>query len=65
MTVTLGELYVDQPTGFTGMATARTVYLGGLVSVLLEARHPEKAVERWFHEPRLKPLEFNGPGTYA
>jgi hypothetical protein len=61
----LGEQYVDPVTGFTGIATARTEYLGLHVSVLLEARHPEKAVQHWFPEGRLAAVDGKAPGRYA
>lgn len=66
MRVRLGDVYVDGPTGFTGIATARTEYLSGWVSVLIEARSPKEAVERWVHEARLVPADSTeAPGTYA
>lgn len=64
--VELGERYVDTHTGFAGTATARTEYVSGWASILIEARTPTgDPKERWVHEPRLAPFEGEPPGTYV
>ncbi len=54
--VKLGEKYKDKISGFTGIATARTVFLFGCVRVLLESKKPKEdgtPIEIWCDEQRL------------
>jgi len=54
--ITLGQVYVDNFTGFRGIAEARTEYLFGCIQVkLLSKSFNEKGEEvtRWFDEQRL------------
>lgn len=51
----LGTTYRDTITGFIGIATARTEYLGNTPSVRLEAVTEQgDAKERWVNESRLE-----------
>lgn len=68
--ITLGETYTDKLTGFTGVATARVVYLTGCVQVMLEGPVHEstgKSTAIYFDDMRLvpegvKPDGLKGPG---
>lgn len=67
--IKLGEFYKDRITGFEGIATARTEYLNGCVSVLLQPESLDKegkiAEHEWFDIQRLidnSGVEAGGPG---
>lgn len=49
MSVTLGEQYTDNITGFTGMATMRCEYL---------ARHTRVSLERAYEEDHKRKIEW-------
>ncbi len=54
--VDLGERYRDIYTGFAGVATARTEYVSGWVSVCLARLDKDGYTrEEWVHETRLEP----------
>lgn len=58
--VVLGERYRLEPTGYEGVATARTEYLGERVNVRLERLRADGSVEEtWWPETRLSPV-FEG-----
>lgn len=69
MAVRLGDKVTDSITGFTGVATARTLYLYGCVKVCVEPveLHEGKPVEcQWFDEQRVDPhskVTTGGPGN--
>ena len=67
--ITLGNVYKDSITGFKGVATAKTEYLNGCVSVLLVPQTLDKSGDllesHWFDIQRLiddSSLEVGGPG---
>lgn len=60
--VLLGIPYKDPFTGYEGVATARTEYLGGEASVCLERRKVDGSIEEtWWKEARLEVV----PETHA
>lgn len=52
--MSLGKRYRDEITGFSGVATARTIYLHGPSSVCLETMIDGCPVDEWFSESRLE-----------
>ncbi len=74
--IELGKQYTDSITGFTGIATARTVYLNGCVRVALQGKVDKDgkiAEAEWIDETQLIPksavpadapkiTETGGPG---
>jgi len=55
--VKLGNKYKDSISGFSGIATARTIYLTGCIRVCLEPNKLDKEgfpTEAWFDEMMLK-----------
>ena len=66
MQVELGSKVTDATTGFTGIATARCVYLGGgpaRIRVEAHITDPSKSPEaEWFDEHRVAPADAaDGP----
>lgn len=65
--VKLGDKVKDSVTGFSGVATARTVYWNGCISILVLSPKlsPEgKEVDLWFDEQRVdkkSKAEAGGP----
>lgn len=56
MTV-LGKRYRDEPTGYEGVATARSEFLGGRANVRLERLKKDGTLEEtWWPEERLVEL---------
>lgn len=54
MAARFGVRYRDEATGYEGVATARTEYLGGAVKVMLERVKQDGSVEEtWWPETRL------------
>ncbi|KKM02138.1 hypothetical protein LCGC14_1787370 [marine sediment metagenome] len=67
--IILGELYKDNITGYEGIATAKTEYLNGCVSILLQPQSLDKegkiAEGDWFDVQRLidrSDVNVGGPG---
>ncbi len=60
MSITLGNTYTDNLTGFTGVATGHAEYLTGCAQTLLQPRgaDPTKRPEsEWFDDQRLVPVQ--------
>jgi hypothetical protein len=62
--VTLGKVYRDTISGFTGTATARAEYLHSTPDVRIEADSGPTgdAKERWVREARLEPASARSTG---
>lgn len=66
--IQLGSLVRDSVTGFSGMATARTVYLYGCVRITVPptALHDGSPVaDEWFDEQRIEVVEPREPVVSA
>jgi hypothetical protein len=52
----LGKEAYDKVTGFTGIITAKTIYLGLSVKYLITAKSEEnkKPIEEWFYSNRIE-----------
>jgi hypothetical protein len=55
--IELGRKVKDSVTGIEGVATARAVYLHGVVTVRVEWAHDGLARDDWFAETRLSYVE--------
>ncbi len=54
--VQLGERYTDRITGFTGVASAKAIYLHDADEVLVETLSPDGArLAEWFEYTRVQP----------
>lgn len=67
MSVRLGDRYKDSATGYLGIATTRSEFLGGYALVKLERLTEKNGIEEhWFPEDRLAKMpDQDLPGDYA
>ena len=67
MSVRLGDRYKDSATGYLGIATTRSIFLGGYTLVKLERLTEKNGIEEyWFPENRLMKMPAQElPGDYA
>jgi hypothetical protein len=64
--IELGKSYRDDATGYEGVATARTEYLGGNVNVRLERLKKDGVPEEaWWPEPRLVAIGQAGAAGFG
>ena len=54
-TIKMGQRVTDSVTGFSGIATGKSVYMNGCINWLVEAKAGAdgKCVSHWFDEQRL------------